>query len=46
MINVPSIDGYLKKIEKAGGKVIVQMPVGDFGLYALIEETEGNVIGL
>ncbi|MCZ7392508.1 MAG: VOC family protein [Candidatus Methanoperedens sp.] len=47
VINVPSIDDYLKKIEKAGGKVIVQkMPVGDFGLYAQIEDTEGNVIGL
>ncbi|VVB91896.1 Glyoxalase/Bleomycin resistance protein/Dioxygenase superfamily protein [uncultured archaeon] len=47
VINVPSIDDYLKKIEKAGGKVIQQkMPVEDFGFYAMIADTEGNVIGL
>jgi predicted enzyme related to lactoylglutathione lyase len=47
VINVPSIDDYLIKIEKAGGKVIWQKePVGDFGLYAQIADTEGNVIGL
>ncbi len=47
VINVPSIDDYLKKIEKAGGKVIQQkMPVEDFGFYAMIADTEGNFIGL
>ncbi len=47
VINVPSIDDYLKKIEKAGGKIIWKKePVGDFGFYATIEDTEGNVIGL
>ncbi len=47
VINVPSIDEYLKKIEKAGGKVVwPKSPVGDFGLYAQISDTEGNVIGL
>lgn len=47
VINVPSIDDYLKKIEKAGGRVIQQkMPVEDFGFYAMIADTEGNAIGL
>lgn len=47
VINVSSIDGYLIKIEKAGGKTVVpKMPVGDFGLYARVSDTEGNVIGL
>ncbi len=47
VINVPSIDEYIKKIEKAGGKVIVEkMPVEDFGFYAMIEDTERNAIGL
>lgn len=47
VINVPSIDEYLKKIEKAGGKVVWQKePVGDFGFYAQISDTEGNVLGL
>ena len=47
VINVPSIDEYLNKVKKAGGKVIWQKEaVGDFGLYAQISDTEGNVIGL
>ncbi len=47
VINVPSIDEYLKKVEKAGGKVAwPKSPVGDFGLYAQIVDTECNVIGL
>ena len=47
VINVPSIDEYLKKIEKAGGKVVwPKSSVGDFGLYAQIADTEGNVVGL
>ncbi len=47
VINVPSIDDYLEKVERAGGKVIApKEPVGDFGLYALVEDTEGNKIGL
>lgn len=47
VINVPSIDDYLKKIENAGGRVIQQkMPVEDFGFYAMIADTEGNAIGL
>ncbi len=47
VINVPSIDDYLKKVEKAGGKIVWQKEsVGDFGFYALVEDTEGNVIGL
>ncbi len=47
VISVPSIDEYLKKIEKAGGKVVgPKSPVEDFGFYARVADTEGNVIGL
>jgi predicted enzyme related to lactoylglutathione lyase len=47
VINVPSIDEDLKKIEKAGCKVVwPKSPVGDFGFYAQVADTEGNVIGL
>ena len=47
VINVPSIDEDLKKIEMAGGRVIWnKSPVGDFGFYAQVADTEGNVIGL
>lgn len=46
-INVSSIDEYVKKIEKGGGKVVrPKMNVMDMGYYAYVEDTEGNVIGL
>jgi len=47
LIEVPSIDEHLKKIEQNGGKTAMpKVPVGNFGLYARIEDTEGNIIGL
>jgi hypothetical protein len=47
VINVSSIDDYLKKIEESGGKIILpKQKVGDFGLYAQFTDTEGNTIGL
>lgn len=47
VINVPSIDEYIKKIETAGGKVVMpKSPVGDFGLFAQVIDTEGNVLGI
>ena len=46
-IDVPNIDEHLKKIEEAGGKVVVpKMAVGDMGFSAYIADTEGNVIGV
>ena len=47
VIDVPNIEDHLKKIESAGGKIVMPtMKVGDFGLYARISDTEGNVIGV
>ena len=47
LIEVPSIDEHLKKIEQNDGKTVMpKIPVGNFGLYARVEDTEGNVIGL
>ncbi len=47
VINVPDIDGYIKKIEQAGGKIVLpKNQVGEFGLYARFADTEGNVIGI
>jgi uncharacterized protein len=47
VINVSSVDEYLKKVEKAGGKTVMpKAQVGDMGLYARVTDTEGNVIGL
>ncbi len=47
VIDVPSVDEHIKKIESAGGKVVMpMMKIGDFGLYARVADTEGNVIGI
>ena len=47
VIDVPSIDEHIKKIESAGGKTVMpKMEVGNFGLYARVADTEGNVIGI
>jgi uncharacterized protein len=47
VIDVSSIDEYVKKIEAAGGKVIrAKNQVGDMGFYAQVEDTEGNIIGI
>jgi predicted enzyme related to lactoylglutathione lyase len=41
------INTALNRVEAAGGKVIRRkLNVGDFGYIALIEDTEGNMIGL
>ena len=46
-MNVSSIDKYVKKIEKAGGKVVTpKIPIAEMGFYAYVCDTEGNVIGL
>ena len=47
VIDVPSLDEHIAKIESAGGKTIMpKIAVGDFGLYARVQDTEGNIIGI
>ncbi|MEK7595375.1 MAG: VOC family protein [Patescibacteria group bacterium] len=47
VINVPSVDDYLKKVVKAGGKELMpKMKVGDMGYYARVTDTEGMVVGI
>jgi uncharacterized protein len=47
VIDVPNVDDHISKIEGAGGKLIMpKIQVGDFGLYARVKDTEGNVIGI
>ena len=47
VIDVPSLDDHIKKVESAGGKVVMpKLQVGNFGLYARVSDTEGNVIGI
>ena len=46
-INVPSIDEYLERIESAGGKIVKPKgPILDIAFFALVKDTEGNIIGL
>ncbi len=47
VINVASVEEYIKKVEQAGG--ILFMPkrsVGEMGFYAQVKDTEGNIIGI
>jgi uncharacterized protein len=46
-ITVDSIDGYLQKVTKAGGKVVEgKQTVEHMGHYAYVADPDGNVIGL
>jgi len=40
------IDDVLSRVEPAGGKVVDREDIGEYGVMALIEDTEGNYIGL
>jgi predicted enzyme related to lactoylglutathione lyase len=46
-IDVPSVDEYLKKVVKAGGKIVTEKaPIPGVGYSAYCTDTEGNVFGL
>lgn len=46
-VAVESVDGTIRKVEAAGGKVVTpRTPIPGMGAYARIADTEGNVIGL
>ncbi len=47
VIDVPSVEEHIKKVESAGGKTVMpMMKIGEFGLYARVSDTEGNVVGI
>ncbi|MCE7006435.1 VOC family protein [Kibdelosporangium philippinense] len=47
VVDVPSIDAALAKIEELGGKTVSgKRAVGDFGFAAYFNDTEGNLMGL
>ena len=47
VIDVPSVEEHIKKIESSGGKTVMPvMKIGEFGLYARVTDTEDNVIGI
>ncbi len=47
VIEVPSIDDALEHVRRAGCQTVLpKRPVGNAGCYALVRDTENNVIGL
>ncbi len=47
VINVSSVDEYVKKVEAAGGKLVEpKKQIMDMGYYARVSDTEGNTLGL
>jgi len=47
VIKVESIRQSIEKIKRSGCKTVMDIvPVGDFGLYARFEDTEGNIMGI
>jgi predicted enzyme related to lactoylglutathione lyase len=47
VVDVPSVDEALAKIEKLGGSTVAsRRPVGDFGFAAYFKDPEGNLMGL
>ena len=46
-IEVPSIDEYVTRVERAGGRIVVQkMRVENVGWVAYAKDTEGNMFGM
>ncbi|MHA1324967.1 MAG: VOC family protein [Candidatus Helarchaeota archaeon] len=46
VIDVPSIDIYVKKVQKAGGKLVTSKnQISLFGYLAEVTDSEGNLIG-
>lgn len=44
----PSLDAALSRVAAAGGRVVLPKTLlpGDMGAYALVADTEGNIVGL
>ncbi len=46
-VEVEDIDAVLANVERLGGKIVMpKMEMGEIGLDAVIQDTEGNTIGL
>ncbi len=46
-INVTNVDEYIKKVEAAGGTIVVpKMPIPTVGWLAYFKDPEGNIQGL
>lgn len=47
VLEVESCEQRIKDVEAAGGaKVMGPAPVGEMGIYAQVQDSEGNIIGL
>jgi len=47
VIDVSSVDDYIKRVDQSGGKVVrPKVQVGDMGFYAQVSDTEDNIIGI
>jgi len=47
VIDVPNIDDHIKKIEDAGGELIMpKVSVDDSGFFARVADPEGNIIAI
>ena len=47
VIQVPDLEAALKKVEEAGGTIVMpKVKIENILYYARVEDTEGNVIGL
>jgi hypothetical protein len=45
--NTEEINEELSRVETAGGKIIrSKQNIGDYGFIALVEDSEGNMIGM
>ena len=46
-LDVPDLDAAMANVADNGGAVLTQkVPVGDMGIMAYFQDTEGNVVGL
>jgi len=46
-VGVASIDDAIKKVKKAGGKVVTpKQPIPGIGVFAYCQDTEGNLFGI
>jgi len=46
-VNVDNLDAYIKKVESAGGKIVVPKgPVPGIGWLAYANDSEGNTFGI
>jgi uncharacterized protein len=45
-IGVPSLEEFVAKVQKGGGKVLQKMPIPGVGYFATCQDTEGNIFGI